>query len=84
MTALKNFTPYNVDQETKERVEPEKGEEGVKEAALAIIGCKLLKDDHTIIIKDLFKMMDVEGDGSLKEKELLQGFNQILDEKHTE
>jgi len=50
----------------------------MKVAVLSIIGCKLIGDDHMKMVKDLFKIMDAGGNGSLENDELVIGFNAIL------
>lgn len=53
----------------------------MKEAVLSIIGSKLISEDQMKMIKDLFKIMDASGNGTLEKDELITGFNQILSTK---
>lgn len=50
----------------------------MKEAVLSIIGCKLLSDDQFKMIKDLFKIMDKSGDGTLENTEVREVFNKLM------
>ena len=53
----------------------------VKQATLALIGCKFLDPLEKQIVQDIFNIMDESGDGKLQQEEIVNGFNYISEFK---
>ena len=70
LNAFKDFRPF--------REVPGDDPHRMKEAVLSIIGCKLLSEDQYQMIKDIFRIMDKSGDGSLQTDEIKFGFDSLM------